>query len=88
LESFPEASGSGQNKERLRGEVLTNDGVKQNMEKGPEQVAVEQDMAKGKKKEDVTKTEATAKRSGKLDCLVWQTRCSSFSRTWSAKLQR
>jgi hypothetical protein len=51
-----EASGSGQDKERSRGESSADDGV----EKGPEQVIVEQERAQGKKAEDRAKIEATS----------------------------
>jgi hypothetical protein len=49
LRSFAKASGSGQDKQGPRGESWTNDGAKQNMEKGKEEVAREQDETQGEK---------------------------------------
>jgi hypothetical protein len=70
-----EASRSGQDKERSRGESSIDDGV----EKGPEQVIVEQERAQGKKAEDRAKIEASLE-AAKLDYPVWQTGTYGFSR--------
>jgi hypothetical protein len=55
-ESFAEVSGSGYDKEGMRGESSANDGAEQNMERSPKKVAVEQDKARGKKAENRTET--------------------------------